>query len=308
MGKNDVTHGLADFSRGIARSKSKDLEVAVAGLDSNAFEAEKVIAWISPNAKMPVVPIQLTLKPGFSLVALSYSARIDYKDHGRNDTTGLRTGSPNKLSFTINFGASPQGGAFVIDMPVKIKRNSDGAIASRTISGSSNVRGRQPSKSNVKAALSNIELKVTAYRESRFRQFTNAGKPLFGPPHGFGVMQIDNPPATARQIWDWKDNVRAGIALFNQKKEDARTYPARVRKNHPTATDFTPAQLKLETYQRYNGGGYWQWDPESSKWKKRSQMDTPTSPFELRSWWLPGNRRQAGTDPAPLQTGRRSSP
>jgi hypothetical protein len=82
-------------------------------------------------------------------------------------------------------------------------------------------------------------------------------------------MQLDTPAPTPRQVWDWKSNVDAGAALFRQKQQDARTYPARVRQQFPDATDFNGEQLKLETYQRYNGGGYWEWDDVNKRWKGR---------------------------------------
>jgi hypothetical protein len=33
-------------------------------------------------------------------------------------------------------------------------------------------------------------------------QFDNTDLPLFGPPRGFGVMQLDTPIPTGNQIWN----------------------------------------------------------------------------------------------------------
>jgi hypothetical protein len=47
-------------------------------------------------------------------------------------------------------------------------------------------------------------LQVIGFKVSTYRQFAEAGVPVFGPPAGFGVMQLDNlPTPTARQVWDW---------------------------------------------------------------------------------------------------------
>jgi hypothetical protein len=50
--------------------------------------------------------------------------------------------------------------------------------------------------------------------ESGYQQFTASGAPKFGPPNGFGLMQVD-PPASTYQIWDWTQNATAGLAILN---------------------------------------------------------------------------------------------
>ena len=62
-------------------------------------------------------------------------------------------------------------------------------------------------------------------QESAYRQFrapipssvstpSTAGVPLLGPPRGFGVMQVEDPPSSF-QLWDWRENVKAGVAAVN---------------------------------------------------------------------------------------------
>jgi hypothetical protein len=157
------------------------------------------------------------------------------------------------------------------------------------VSGESSIRGVNPTKAEVKDRLSGINAQVTAYRESRFRQFDTSGLPLFGPPNGFGIMQLDTPAATARQVWDWKTNVDAGIALFSAKANDARTYPARVRQKYPDASDFTSAQLRLETYQRYNGGAYWKWDDINKAWVKSPPNSYADESVSIETAVMSGN-------------------
>lgn len=227
---------------------------------------DKIIARITPEPRLPPIPIQLQMSPGYSLNGeLQYSSFIEYREHGRNDVTQTITGRSASLSFTVNFGDVIQGGRFFIDLTIPW-RHTSGQTGTLHATGESSVRGINPSKSDVRSRLGLIEAQVTAYRESRFRQFDVSELPVFGPPNGFGVMQLDNPPATARQIWDWKANVDAGKALFAVKASDARTYPMRVRQQFPDAPDFTTEQLKLETYQRYNGGAYWKWDDPHKVW------------------------------------------
>ena len=81
-----------------------------------------------------------------------------------------------------------------------------------------------------------------------------------------GVMQLDNPSPTARMIWDWKANIDSSKALLEEKKQAATQFVARIRRDHPAAPDLTSEQLSLEVYQRYNGGGYWDWNVANSSW------------------------------------------
>ena len=53
--------------------------------------------------------------------------------------------------------------------------------------------------------------------ESGYLQFNEKGTrgtPNFGPPNGFGIMQLD-PPDSSFQIWDWTQNVDAGKLRLN---------------------------------------------------------------------------------------------
>jgi hypothetical protein len=250
---------------------------------------DQVIARITTEPKLPPIPIQLQLNPGFSLNGeIQYSSFIEYTEHNRNDRTQTITGRSASLSFTVNFGDVVQGGHFSIDLTIPWKHTS-GQTGIGRLTGQSSVRGINPTKADSKARLGGIEVQVTGYRESRFRQFDSSELPLFGLPNGFGIMQLDTPPATARQVWDWKANVDAGKALFATKANDARTYPARVRQQYPDATDFTAEQLKMETYQRFNGGAYWKWDDANKKWVKSPPNNYADESLAIETAVLGGN-------------------
>ena len=229
---------------------------------------DQVIAHISTEPRLPIIPVQVQLVAGTTLNGeVQYMAFIEYTEHGRTDKTAPVSGRAVALAFTINFGDVLQGGQFVVDLVIPWK-NASGQTGTKQTRIQGSIRGTNPTKAAIKARLGSIELQVTAYRESRFRQFDSAGLPLFGPPHGFGVMQLDNPPATARQVWDWKTNVDAGKSLWAVKAQDATGYPSRERRKYPDVTNFTAEQLKLEIYQRYNGGAYWKWDDARKTWFK----------------------------------------
>ena len=48
--------------------------------------------------------------------------------------------------------------------------------------------------------------------------------PNFGPPCGWGLMQLDNPAPPIQALWDWQANIRAGYDLLvGEKKGIVRT-------------------------------------------------------------------------------------
>jgi hypothetical protein len=150
------------------------------------------------------------------------------------------------------------------------------------------VFGLNPTKASVKAMLT-LEQQVIAYWESgrTFHQFLSDYEvPVFGPPHGFGIMQLD-PPSNDEQIWNWQANVNEGIVRYNQKSGWASDYHIYLQTGdrnrngrllHPladaqrgwyldeyqnpisyNADALEGDDLLLDIYQLYNGGAYWRW-------------------------------------------------
>ncbi len=165
----------------------------------------------------------------------------------------------------------------------------EGETYSDTVYANSIVGDNPLNSAEVKNGLS-LEEQVLVYMEShpKWKQFNEStiddynlkGNPIYGPPHGFGLMQIDNPPASAAQLWNWKDNLSAGTSLFAEKKATALAHPAKVRKKgaaYSNATDFSSEQMLTEAFQLYNGGYYWVWVPKDPRagggsWQKRTNL------------------------------------
>ena len=159
--------------------------------------------------------------------------------------------------------------------------------------------GKNPTVAAVKDGLSPEE-QVVVYMESspKWKHFSSQpGYPIFGKPHGYGLMQIDNPQATDEEIWNWMANKIAGKNLLAAKRSDAQGYASRIRRKAQVG-DLDPGFLKVldfdsdellwkETFQRYNGGGNWYWqpddadDPESvGEWMQK----TNTSGYGIKAW------------------------
>ncbi len=105
--------------------------------------------------------------------------------------------------------------------------------------------------------------------------------PNFGGPNGWGIMMLDNPPATVRDLWYWPDNIQRGVdhlintcrdasledggaaAWINEQiQQQQRQNPDMSLNNQPfpyencifqSGTAHTP--IDACTIQRYNGTG-----------------------------------------------------
>jgi type VI secretion system secreted protein VgrG len=96
------------------------------------------------------------------------------------------------------------------------------------------------------------------------------GEPLYGPPSGVGIVQRD-PTAPEwvwpksrittcnnffpRIFWDWKKNVREGVASFTSDYiERGRRDLDGLRKRHQTLPEYPEGVLLRAAIRRYNGG------------------------------------------------------
>lgn len=70
---------------------------------------------------------------------------------------------------------------------------------------------------------------------------------------GFGLYQLTNPVPSRNQIWNWKQNADSALTLLAAKLQQAKAKLGA----HP---GYTNAQLRLETYAKWNGGNYHVWN------------------------------------------------
>lgn len=256
------------------RKTANPARPCVASIQSDGIRIEsipsRVAARITIDPSLPAFTVQWYWPhPGLDFINADYWATIVYDEHGRNDRTETIHTVQATLRPTYDFSNRMLGGRLEIDCRTNWRDQRTGALGSTAgIPSQLSIRGDNPSKAAVKAALPDVRSKVLAYMESRFRQFDASGLPLFGPPHGFGIMQLDNPPATARQIWDWRSNVAGGLALYQKKKREVNNHFKNIYKANPDAPHLTEEQLSLSLYQYYNGGFYWAWDKRNKRWEK----------------------------------------
>lgn len=133
------------------------------------------------------------------------------------------------------------------------------------------VKGTNPSRSDVEALLAtmpNVEgFDTILAQESHFKNFIDAdGQPIVAFDRGYGMTQLTNPPPTFEQAWNWKENIRGGVALYQAKQNAAKSYLSQ------SGRTYSAEQLRLETWSRWNGGGYHVWDPSTKSWARNDDM------------------------------------
>lgn len=86
--------------------------------------------------------------------------------------------------------------------------------------------------------------------------------------NGYGLSQMTNPAPTYEQIWNWKENVKVGVKLFQEKQLEAKGYFS----THP----YTNDQLMRETFTRWNGGGYYKWNVSTQQLERQNILCDPS--------------------------------
>lgn len=200
-----------------------------------AFEWKYVLSWTN-TAENPDRTIQKTFEgsePG--LLSTSTSWLIDWDEAiigGDNDTLFVS-------AFTV-----PR-------------------VYKDTVINPFRILGTNPTPEEIRNGLTTHE-QIVVYLETlpKWHHFNTNGFPIFGGPHGYGLMQLDNPTASDEQIWNWRANRTEGQQRLTGKYNRAVDFPNRTRTRYPGATDFTTdEQIWKETHQRYRGGSYWRWIP-----------------------------------------------
>ncbi len=136
--------------------------------------------------------------------------------------------------------------------------------------------GQNPTPAEIRNGIE-VPYQVVLYHESFPRwahfntrtrnNFNIIGNPIYGYPNGYGLAQLDNPPAIPQQLWNWIANRQGGVNLFDEKERQARAYLLRLanRQNSPAPNfeeETNSEELLLrEQLQRYNGFRYWDWEP-----------------------------------------------
>jgi hypothetical protein len=139
------------------------------------------------------------------------------------------------------------------------------------------IKGSNPTASGVKALLSTLPdsdgFDKLLEQETHFKHFIVAdGQPVVAFDKGYGLTQMTNPAPSFEQVWNWKENVKAGVGLYQQKQALAKAHLSQQGRT------YTSEQLRLETWTRWNGGSYFVWDSAGKTWIRNDNLlcDTET--------------------------------
>jgi hypothetical protein len=243
------------------------------------------IFWIEgePEPAMPKIDCQakvIGITPDQTTTTeFTWEAVIIYTDHGRNDIHKFESGKVIGGTWNPDFQNMIAGGTLTI----KVKATIEDKKYQDSVTGY--IKGRNPNKETIKETLGKPILQVICYKESypKWHQFDNSGLPIFGPPGGFGLMQLDTPPPTSQQIWSWLENVRGGRTLWHEKLAMSKNYVKQVKKANPDqkVTGLSPKQQERQAAYLYRGAakvdGEWQyyyiWNRNTKQWELNPKGD-----------------------------------
>lgn len=240
---------------------------------------------ITKDPKMPDITPQARLENyNGGTVNFEWNLRVQWEgpdgrkfdDSFHGNTTAEYS---NVSSWPIDWDKMIRGGD---EITLDVTATASGKVYDKTVNHGFVIKGDNPDRTAVKALLT-VEEQVIAYMESRFRQFRDDKSfPIFGAPHGYGLMQLD-PPDNNEEVWDWKANAKEGQSRFAKKENLATKYPSKVRRKggaYRYATNFTRQEFLTDAFQLYNGYHYWIWVPADpnrggGSWQKDPNLGKP---------------------------------
>jgi hypothetical protein len=250
---------------------------------------------ISEQCVMPVITATATLKnitpDPKAILQYQWVVTLVFKcgscAHSLSRTTSHApinaTTIDNRLAITFS---QIRGGDLLVKVTVRV-----GNSTLTTQSSGLKVVGTNPGVASLAAAApNNVTFRKLMRLESGLRQFLAPDCPMFSGDNagGVGLCQLTSPAPTDDQVWSWKENLRGGVALWNDKEDNAKKYPEQVRQgsdfqglvraynaqrsataaaaakaagkpapNTPpiavTLPDYTADQLRLDTLRGFNG-------------------------------------------------------
>jgi hypothetical protein len=188
---------------------------------------------ITATPTMPKISVKGLSSNSNSVTEVSFRLKIEYRRDIRQDEdffpdTGWKKIQANE-KWEIDFGEKIRGGKATLYCDY-------GTIKDTIIF---HIRGTNPSEQSVKDYIVSQNYDDTWFftrlirQESNYRHFnpgTNYGPawtdsqgcPNFGPPHGWGLLQLDllngGQRPSAQHLWNWKANVDRGYQFLNGEK------------------------------------------------------------------------------------------
>jgi hypothetical protein len=265
------------------RSKIVRIQMLSVELRANGVVLNSNNPYVYIDATPAMPQLTAKLKPDGLAGNVNWKLKIEYGRDNRNDVdlfpaNGSTTLPANTIwSITPELATTLRGGKATITWELVGVTTPQSYVF--------HVRGRNPSESEAASEIGADPWygKAIARNESDqphqhryYSQLNEIGElgpewmhskycPNWGPPHGWGMMQLELPySASASALWDWKTNVSVGLYVMSIARSDAQSYFEAIKRTFPdeweeppTATPFgastTLSALDAASIQLYNG-------------------------------------------------------
>jgi probable HAF family extracellular repeat protein len=279
----DPDNVLGNFS-----DAKNTIAIPVVALKVTADEGPHFFITGSPSMPQIVAHAQITGITPDPTATTQFTWAVDVHYHaqdsnGRDTDYQYPTQTSTGGDLTLDFGDTIRGG----DLTLTVTADVDGMTVmgqseNLTIAGPETSAGPVRQYVNSFATPGNFPKQATyeyhkvlrqiIWQESSFQQFVDGG-PNWSHDglQGAGLMQVTTRPTPDDDIWNWQDNVSHGIAIFDDKLNQAVSYAASTAKNltaqlnaarkrlhlrSVTLAPLTPNQVVREAIQRYNSGSH----------------------------------------------------
>lgn len=243
-----------------------------------AVATEDMLTWVSP-AENEV--FKLTQDAALPAVVFEFSSRVagdctwSWVIEWEAKASGLRerarkgnalqvfreSGSFVSASktWTANLSGQVLGGTLTVSV----------AVNKKTLTRSVFIKGQNPGAENVATYIATFDdmpgFEMLLEQETRSKHFIDFdSEPIVAFDKGYGMTQVTTPAPTYEQVWNWKANILAGSSIYKDKVRAAKKYLAQAGRV------YTDEQLRHETFSRWNGGSYHEWDASANAWVRKN--------------------------------------
>jgi hypothetical protein len=220
---------------GIKYDGKDKLKFTVAGVELSDGDGKIIrpdgFAYINGTPKMP--QLKARIQPSGIATDVKWQMKIEYGKDNRIDSDTFPSSGPKSLSAGTSWNIGSEFGNLMRGGKATISWQYSGMSSPKDFQF--NIRGTNPTKNDAKAYVGTSPwfIKGIVSQESGYLQFNETGKlgsnwsdykycPLWGPPHGWGMMQIDpkGQLAPVAVLWDWKANVDKGKEVLQGKYDE----------------------------------------------------------------------------------------
>ncbi|MFP3518663.1 hypothetical protein SB766_21005 [Pseudomonas sp. SIMBA_077] len=195
--------------------------------------------------------------------------------------------SANK-SWAVDFSEKVLGGKLTVTV----------TAGTKTLTRTVVIKGQNPTVDCVAVYIATLDdmtgFEALLEQETGCKHFIDFdNEPIVAFDEGYGITQMTNPAPTYEQVWNWKANIAAGSSIYKEKVQAAKKYLGQAQRT------YTDDQLRHETFSRWNGGAYHEWDSAANLWVRKSNMLCDSQTGNIG--WSMNNHKNTGKTESELR-------